>query len=735
MTPRAGAGSAAIYLGAASLLCQTVIIRELLSFVSGNELAAGLVLGSWLLWTALGSLAAPPFIRAAGSAASAVAILEVASGLLAPVMVAAVRTMPAWLGSSPGELAPGSAFLAATLLGPAPLCLTLGALFPAAAALAPAGPAAASRAVYLRECLAAAAAGLLFSFWLAGRVPGLGLALAVAAAGTLLAGLTAGRTWTRLAAVPAALLLLAGFAGAQRLSERLEALRWPGMEVATVAETPLALVTVTRLGRQHNVHQNGRFSFSLPDPPSVEELVDLPLAVHGRARRVLLLGGAWTGAVAEILKHPVERLDLVEQDDSLGRILAPFLDPGERAGLADPRLRLVFDDPRRFLRRSGAVYDLVVVAGPETESLLANRLLTREAFLEARDALSPGGVLAFGLASPPNHAEATVLARNASLHATLSTVFAGVSVTPLERTAFFASRSPAAVGLEPGRLAGYLAGIDGLGTLRPETVADRVPPARVAGTALQLAAVPWAPLNTDARPVVHLLGIAWWSDRLLGPGRVPVAWLPRLPIAAWGVLSLAALLLAAAIIPRGPSGNLRRSGLSMAATGFAVMVLEIAVMLRFQVVNGHLLRDIGLLAALVMLGLGTGSALAGLTGSRIRWGLAADLGLVAACLALAWQAGGGTAATATVEATLLYGMAFAAGIFGGMRFAAAVGSSGDGRFIYAADLAGSCLGALLAPLLLIPALGIPGALLGTAMVKGVTLLGGHPSGGGDSSTR
>ncbi len=734
MTPRAGARIAAAYLGTASVLCQTVVVRELLSFVSGNELAAGLVLGSWLLWTSLGSLAGRFLLRAAGSPARAVAALEACSGLLAPLMVAAIRTMPAWLGTRPGELPPGSVFLVSLLLAPAPLCLALGALFPSAAALrsSETGGAPAGRSIYLRESLAAAGGGLLFSLLLAGRLPGLAITLAVAAGGILLGALTAGGRWLA-AAVPAAVVLLGGAAGADRIARRLEESRWPGLIVERAAETPVSLVTVTRLGNQRNIHRNGRFSFSLPDRPSVEELVDLPMSVRSGARRVLLVGGAWSGAAAEVLRHPVDRLDVVEADAGLERLLAPLLDPGERRTLADPRARIAIDDPRRFLRRSATAYDLIIFTDADAESILGNRLLTREAFAEARRALAPGGLLAFGIPSPPNYVGDAVLARNASLYATLASVFPAVSATPLDRTVFFAAETPAAVDLDPSRLAENLSKMPGLGTLRPETVADRVPPERVAGTMRELSSAPWAPLNTDARPVVHLLGIAWWSDRIFGPGSLPVAWLPKLPRPAWGLLAIAGILLAAVGFGGGPGSTLRRSVTAMAATGFGVIVAEVAIMLRFQVVNGHLLRDIGLLTALVMLGLAAGSARA-CGGPRSRSGMAADVGLVAVCLVLALQARGGT--PAAVELFLLYAEAFAAGLFGGMRFAASVGSCGRDGAVYSADLAGACLGALFAPLLLIPALGLPGTLLGAALVKALTALpAGYSSRGGASISR
>ncbi|MBM4177666.1 hypothetical protein FJ208_02610, partial [Candidatus Gribaldobacteria bacterium] len=50
------------FLGAISILSQTVILRELTTLFYGNELFYGLGLGVWLLFTGLGSLLAPKFI-------------------------------------------------------------------------------------------------------------------------------------------------------------------------------------------------------------------------------------------------------------------------------------------------------------------------------------------------------------------------------------------------------------------------------------------------------------------------------------------------------------------------------------------------------------------------------------------------------------------------------------------------------------------------------------------------
>jgi hypothetical protein len=115
-------------------------------------------------------------------------------------------------------------------------------------------------------------------------------------------------------------------------------------------------------------------------------------------RRTLIIGAGSGSDTAVALAKGVPRVDAVEIDPlilDLGRRLHP-----DRP-YDDPRVTTHVDDGRAFLRNTGERYDLIIFALPDSLTLtsgmsslrLESFLLTREAFADARERLTPDGLL------------------------------------------------------------------------------------------------------------------------------------------------------------------------------------------------------------------------------------------------------------------------------------------------------------------------------------------------------
>jgi len=59
-----GARAALAATGFSAVVGQIVLMRELIQVFNGNEISLGILLGMWLLWTAVGSGAASWILRA-----------------------------------------------------------------------------------------------------------------------------------------------------------------------------------------------------------------------------------------------------------------------------------------------------------------------------------------------------------------------------------------------------------------------------------------------------------------------------------------------------------------------------------------------------------------------------------------------------------------------------------------------------------------------------------------------
>jgi spermidine synthase len=115
--------------------------------------------------------------------------------------------------------------------------------------------------------------------------------------------------------------------------------------------------------------------------------------LHAAPEDVLEIGLASASGTAAILSDPrVRRLTTVELNPAYLEVIRHY--PVQAAALRDPRLDLVIDDGRRWLRRHpGRRFDVIAMNSMVYWRSLATTLLSRE-FLEiCREHLKPGGVL------------------------------------------------------------------------------------------------------------------------------------------------------------------------------------------------------------------------------------------------------------------------------------------------------------------------------------------------------
>jgi hypothetical protein len=152
------------------------------------------------------------------------------------------------------------------------------------------------------------------------------------------------------------------------INERSPALRDPAPEIRSRTDPPSYQVSVNHdFYQPHLTLDERRFS------PAAQPLLrraraayDLPYAAAQSHRRVLVLG-AGGGTDAEVaLLNGAEQVDAVEIDPGLVAISRRFNPSGV---YDDPRVRVVVDDARSFVRRSAGGYDLVVFGWLDSQAL------------------------------------------------------------------------------------------------------------------------------------------------------------------------------------------------------------------------------------------------------------------------------------------------------------------------------------------------------------------------------
>ncbi len=127
-----------------------------------------------------------------------------------------------------------------------------------------------------------------------------------------------------------------------------------------------------------------------------EMIAQVPMLSHaaagGGAKRVLIIGGGDGGSLEEVLKHPVERVTLVELDPQVVEICRRHLP--KICGLAfdDPRTEVIIGDGADYVAESSEQFDVIII--DSTDPIGPGEILFGDEFYgHCRDRLADGGVI------------------------------------------------------------------------------------------------------------------------------------------------------------------------------------------------------------------------------------------------------------------------------------------------------------------------------------------------------
>ena len=163
--------------------------------------------------------------------------------------------------------------------------------------------------------------------------------------------------------------------------------------------SPYYKVTVGQEGLDTIVEVNNIFHQSMAPVDHKEYFYQWPYMVFGDTFENVLVLGAGSGTdVAAALHHGAKHVDAVEIDPVIVR-LGRQHHPDKP--YSDPRVTVVTDDARHFLRTTTRTYDLVVFALIDSLTMqssfsgvrLESYMFTEESFRAVRERLSPNGLL------------------------------------------------------------------------------------------------------------------------------------------------------------------------------------------------------------------------------------------------------------------------------------------------------------------------------------------------------
>ena len=760
-----------LMLGVTCQIGQVVYLRELLMVFHGNELSLGIILAAWMVWVGVGSRLGAAALQRWPDARRLLLLDAALVALLLPATVLVIRVLPGAFDVPAGALLSLTDMALSSLLVMAPTTLLLGAQFVLLARLwrerdGVSGSSGASK-TYVGEALGNVAGGLAFTLLLVHHLDAFQVSLTIGVV-LLATVLLPQRRWVGLAALALGLALAPWLPRLDWWSSQLQwHLRAPHYELLDVHRSRYGTIAVLQHEDQFSFYQSGHLVFStggvgerdvgFEEQPAVA-LAHLAMTQHPDPRRVLLVGGGLRGTLREIVRHPVDHVDYVELDPALVAAARPYLGPGTRAALDDPRVRVWHTDGRLFVKAGGDAFDLILVDVPDPTTAVLNRFYTEQFFTEAADRLRPGGVLVIGAVSTPDLRGMGIANRNATLFHTLRRVFPEVLAVGERSLALIASLEPEQVSVDPavlmqrfvergvespGFAAGHLALLLEPGPLErinwilrhhgrsPDAHLGPPPasPLLPGSVAQQRAAEADLPavaerffVNTDFRPVGYYHTLLFWNVLTRADEAPLLRWIAR--VQPWWVLPPLALVLAIAALL-----SVRRATRAHAAprfavlcavftTGLSTMTMQIALLFAFQSIYGFVFEMVGLIVAVFMAGLALGATLTQVlvrdpADRRVLAAVQASVALLALAIGLALPWAGGVPSAAAVFA-LFAGFTFASGLLNGVDFplAAACYVALDRRperataAVYGVELVGACSGAAVASAVIAPVLGI-----------------------------
>ena len=604
-------------LGCFATASQVSLVREFLAVFAGNELCLGVIFACWFLGIVIGADSGGRMAQRAGYGPLRLWII---SGLMVAILPLVFVLLRAWRGIlsiPPGELPGLGDLLLSGLALITPFCLLIGMSFPLMCRFASQDDQKTIIGrVYVIESLGAIVGGLCIGVLLAGWT--LPFESMVITALPLLAGLA----WTafyRLRIIPGCifagtglaalvLMIMGGVAALDELTagKRFDDLQ-TGAERTAWADTPYQHLDLAKQGEQVVLFADGKLTATLPDPYRWRPRAHLVLCEHPAPKRVLVLGSASVEFLVAALKHPVERIDLVELDPAVIDLIKPHLDDETRQAIENEKVRLHVTDGHRFLTgtASADTWDLIFSDAPDPATAALNRYFTLEFFQLARSRLAPGGVFVTRISSSANFLGQQTASMIRTVQATLQDVFGQTTVLPGGETFFLASDSEGVLLDDPMELGDRY---DERKVEDPRFSRHHFKVLFQSGLVEDLKAQlekGRAQINTDARPVTYLQSVLRWSHMSKDGASRLLSSLAGIP--AWAWFFLVAALSGAAFWWYRRRDEYRRAYLgavtAIGVVGGAGLALELVLTFSYQSLFGSLYRELGLIVAAFMGGL------------------------------------------------------------------------------------------------------------------------------------
>ncbi|MCM8781681.1 MAG: hypothetical protein NC828_01300 [Candidatus Omnitrophica bacterium] len=447
--------SALILMGFTSLVVQTLLIREFLITFYGNELTIGLILACWIISEALGSSVASRFSDKTKSPTSIYAFLQVLISLYLPISIFLIRTAKNILTTVPGESVGIVPICISSLFIIGPLSIFDGMQFPLGCRIYSEyskKKGQASGKVYIFEAMGFILAGPIVTYAFLTRNSfqiGLLIALINLISGLWLIQETTSSLLKKALSIFIFILislnLYALFSNsALKIHNYSIARQWKNQNIIEYKNSLYGNLAISQRKEQYTFYSDGIPIINIPAPDIIwtEELVHFGMLSHPNPRKVLFISGGVGGPINEILKHSIDRIDYTELDPYLIKLIKKFPNEITEKELNNQRVHLEITDGVHFVKRAHSKYDIIFINLPLPSTLQLNRYYTKEFFNQIKTMLLPSGELILNLPGSLRYLNEELKRLNLCILLTLKEVFPYTSIIPGDNNIYISSCGP-----------------------------------------------------------------------------------------------------------------------------------------------------------------------------------------------------------------------------------------------------------------------------------------------------
>lgn len=566
-----------IALGISSVITQIIFIREFLNVFYGNELIFGIIIASWMLLTAAGAFIGKSSAKIRKKERTFIG-LQLLSAIFPLLSVFLLRWMRDFIFPSGIMLSPmdGITVSFAFLL---PYCLVSGYLFTFFSyALSEKLNNNQISRVYYFDTIGSIVGGIVFNFFLVFFLNNLQVLYVL-----LIVNLTAAfaisltfrkkRSTIVLAVVTLAFIFLTFNYNLEKYTREKQYFE---QELVYCKDTPYGNLVVTKTGNQLNFFENSMLLFSTDNVIENEEAVHYAMLQHPDPHKVLLISGGVNGLAKEILKYKVDSIDYLEINPVLVELGKKYTH-----NLENPKIRIINEDARFFLKHTDEKFDVVIIALPDPTTAQLNRFYTLEFFNELKTKLNNEGVISFALSSSADYISPEIKNINSVMYNTLGKVFNNIMIIPGNKNFFVASDRKLHSNITELVLSHEIDNAYvNVYYLDDELIKDRMN--YVLKNIDENAVV-----NKDFHPVVYYHQLEFWMSHFKGN-----YYLILITLAVITILFLF---------------RLKPVNLCLFTGGFAASSMEVVILVAFQIIYGFVYQIVGIIITLFMAGLALGS--------------------------------------------------------------------------------------------------------------------------------